>query len=186
MKKKTYYQTNVFWQLLCCVVLAFVIGGIVLVVITLIPCFSGELQQAQLVRAILLAVIYSIGVGLFIKEFIRMEHNNIHLDNEKIYMKDDWSIILEKIQFHTEVKFADISSIDIIYSKNNSRGGRIRSPLPSSRVEKPYLSITTIDNKTYNFFIMYITKKNRKRLIEDIKERMRQAGNNALEQNSLK
>ena len=41
--------------------------------------------------SIFLFTLYFTATLLILKLFIRFEHNNIHLTNEKIYMNDDWN-----------------------------------------------------------------------------------------------
>lgn len=75
------------------------------------------------------------------------------------------------------MKFVDIESVDIIWTKKNSRGKTIKSRLVSALVEKPYLSIKTKNGEVTNFFIMYVSKKDVIRIINEIGCRMKNVGN---------
>lgn len=92
-------------------------------------------------------------------------------------MNDDWNNRKDKIQYYSEVKFIDIESIDIIWTKKNSRGNLIRSRLVSSLVEKPYLSIRNKKGEVIYFFIMYISKKDVIKIINEISIRKKNVGN---------
>jgi len=131
MRKKTFYQTNIFWQLFCFMFLVQLIIGI----------FSNGLGEniADKFVSIILLVLYFTATFLILKMFIRFEHNNIHLTDEKMYMNDDWNNKNNKIQYYSEVKFIDIVSVDIIWTKKNSKGKSIKSRFVSALVEKPYL-----------------------------------------------
>lgn len=179
MKKKTFYQTNIFWQLFCFMFLAtfitcFIVG--VKLIIGIVYNGLGENITDKIISVILL-ILYFTATLLILKLFVRLEHNNIHLTNEKIYMNDDWNNKENRIQYYSEVKFADIESIDIIWSVKNSKGKLIESMLFSTLVEKPYLSIKTRNGETINFFVMYISKKDLIKIINEIRCRMKNVGN---------
>ncbi len=180
MKKKTIYQSNILWQLLCLVFLAISIIAFVIGIQLIIGAFNkglGETATDVVVSIIIIACIFFFGFLLLI-EFIRLEHNNIHLTSEKIYMNDDWQKKKNKIQFYAEVKFVDIESIDIIWMNKNSQGKPIQSRLVSAIIQKPYLSIMKKNGKVVNFFIMYISKKDIVKLVNEIRRRMHKMGNN--------
>lgn len=152
----------------------FIVG--VQLVIGIINNGIGTHTTDKIVSVILL-ILYFIATLLILNLFIRFEHNNIHLTNEKIYMNDDWNNKKNKIQYYSEVKFVDIESVDIIWTKKNSRGKTIKSRLVSALVEKPYLSIKTKNGEVTNFFIMYVSKKDVIRIINEIGCRMKNVGN---------
>lgn len=179
MKKKTFYQTNIFWQLFCFMFLIvfitlFIVG--VQLIIGIINNGLGENVPDKIISIILLTL-YFTATLLILKLFIRFEHNNIHLTDEKIYMNDDWNNKKNKIQYYSEVNFVDIESVDIIWTKRNSKGKLIRSRFVSALVEKPYLSIKTKKGETINFFVMYISKKDVIKIINEIRCRMKNAEN---------
>lgn len=179
MKKKTFYQTNIFWQLFCFMFLIvfitlFIVG--VQLIIGIINNGLGENVPDKIISIILLTL-YFTATLLILKLFIRFKHNNIHLTDEKIYMNDDWNNKKNKIQYYSEVSFVDIESVDIIWTKRNSKGKLIRSRFVSALVEKPYLSIKTKKGETINFFVMYISKKDVIKIINEIRYRMKNAEN---------
>ncbi len=179
MKKKTFYQTNIFWQLFCFMFLATFITCLIVgvkLIIGIVYNGLGENITDKIISVILL-ILYFTATLLILKLFVRLEHNNIHLTNEKIYMNDDWNNKENKIQYYSEVKFTDIESIDIIWSMKNSKGKLIESMLFSTLVEKPYLSIKTRNGETINFFVMYISKKDLIKIINEIRCRMKNVGN---------
>lgn len=179
MKKKTFYQTNIFWQLFCFMFLATFITCLIVgvkLIIGIVYNGLGENITDKIISVILL-ILYFTATLLILKLFVRLEHNNIHLTNEKIYMNDDWNNKENKIQYYSEVKFTDIESIDIIWSMKNSKGKLIESMLFSTLVEKTYLSIKTRNGETINFFVMYISKKDLIKIINEIRCRMKNVGN---------
>ncbi len=180
MKKKTFYQTNILWQLFCFIILSAFITCFIVGIQLIIGIIKNGLgaTETDIIISIILILLYYIAVFLMLRLFIRLEHNNIHLTNEKIYMNDDWLNKREKIQYYSEVNFSDIESINIIWTKKNSKGKLIKSRLISSFVEKPYLSITNKKGEVINFFVMYIAKKDVIKLINEIGIRMKNVGNN--------
>ena len=179
MRKKTFYQTNIFWQLFCFMFLVAFVTCFILGVQLIIGIFSNGLGEniADKFVSIILLVLYFTSTFLILKMFIRFEHNNIHLTDEKMYMNDDWNNKNNKIQYYSEVKFIDIVSVDIIWTKKNSKGKSIKSRFVSALVEKPYLSIKTKNADIINFFVMYVSKKDVIKLINEIRVRMTNVGN---------
>ena len=186
--KKTFYQTNIFWQLLCFAILAIVVvmvdGGVRIIIQDINQGFRID---EGIVGKIIVRILYFLSVALFFKEFIRIESINIHLDHEKIFMKDDGLQKKASVQHYAEVRFVDIESVDIIWTEKNSKGKKIDSKLISGSVLKPYLSIKSKSGGTANFFIMYMAKKDVIKLIEEIKKRMCNVGNmaNVIEESSI-
>lgn len=180
MKKKTFYQNNIFWQLICCVPLVISIISFILDVELIIHFINNGLgvDNNDKIISIFNLVILLVGTFMFLMFFIQLEHNNIHLTNDKIYMNDDWNKKTDKIQYYSEVNFIDIEAVDIIWTKKDSKGKIIRSKLMSAYVVKPYLSIKTKDGKVVNFFILYIVKKDVIKIINEIRRRMKNVGNN--------
>ncbi len=179
MKKKTFYQTNILWQLFCFMFLAVFITCFIVGVQLIVGIINNGLGESvtDIVLSIILLILYFVATFLILKVFIRFEHNNIHFTNEKIYMNDDWNNKKNKIQYYSEVKFTDIDSVDIIWTKKDSKGKTIRSRLVSAFVEKPYLSIKCKNGKVVNFFIMYISKKDVIKIINEIRIRMKNVKN---------
>lgn len=179
MKKKTFYQTNILWQLFCFMFLAVFITCFIVGVQLIVGIINNGLGESvtDIVLSIILLILYFVATFLILKVFIRFEHNNIHFTNEKIYMNDDWNNKKNKIQYYSEVKFTDIDSVDIIWTKKDSKGKIIRSRLVSAFVEKPYLSIKCKNGKVVNFFIMYISKKDVIKIINEIRIRMKNVKN---------
>lgn len=179
MKKKTFYQTNILWQLFCFIFFAtfitcFIVG--VQLIIGIINNGLGE-DATDIIISIVLLILFFTADLLILRLFIRFEHNNIHFTNEKIYMNDDWNNKKNKIQYYSEVKFVDIESVDIIWTKKNSNGELIQSRLLSAFVEKPYLSIKNKKGAVVNFYVMYISKKDVIKMIKEISIRMKNVGN---------
>lgn len=179
MKKKTFYQTNILWQLFCFMFLAVFITCFIVGVQLIDGIINNGLgvDVTDKIISIFLLVLYFTATFLILKVFVRLEHNNIHFTNEKIYMNDDWNNKKNKIQYYSEVKFTDIDSVDIIWTKKDSKGKTIRSRLVSAFVEKPYLSIKCKNGKVVNFFIMYISKKDVIKIINEIRICMKNVKN---------
>lgn len=181
MKKRIFFQTDVLWQLFCFLLLSFVLiaSAIGIQLITGIVHNGWGEGFIDIALTVILVILYFVAVALVLKVFIRLEHNNIFLDADKIYMKDDWCSERDKIQYYAEAFYKDIESIDIIWTKNNSKGGKIKTRLVSALFEKPYLSIRKRNGETANFFIMYFSKRSISKLIDEIRMRMESSGNPA-------
>lgn len=104
MKKKTFYQTNIFWQFFCFMIFAIFITCLIVGVQLIVGIINNGLGVGftDKIISLFLLVLYFTATLLILKLFIRFEHNNIHLTNEKIYMNDDWNN--KKIKFNIILK----------------------------------------------------------------------------------
>lgn len=173
--KKTYYQTNILYQLFVNLFLiVFILCQIVAFELFVFP----ETETDMLVFGITIKdkivqfVLLEISSILILRVFIRFEHNNIHIKNNTIWMNDDWNFKEAKIQFKTSVEIKQIKSIKIIWSLKDSKLKRIPGGTVGNMLPKPYLSFLTINGERKNMFILYMSKKTVRRLIEDIKSLM--------------
>lgn len=167
------------WQLFCFILFAVFIICLVVGVKLIIGIIDNGLGENAIdkIISILLLLLFFIATALIFKLFVRLEHNNIHLTHEKIFMYDDWSKKKDKIQYYTEIKYVDIESVDIIWTKKNSIGNNIESLLFSSMVIKPYLSIKNKNGEIANFFVMYVSKRDVTKMVKEIGFRMKEVGN---------
>ena len=134
MKKHTFYQTNIFWQLFCFMFLsAFIICFIVCVrlIVEIINNGLGENGFDKIISIFLFT----------------------------LYFTATWWILKFFIIFY------------------NNKGKLISSRLLFALVEKPFLSIKTKKGETVNFFVMYISKKDVIKIINEIRCRMKNVGN---------
>lgn len=102
--KKTFYQTNLLFQIIALMFFACFVAVQVIVFIGLSYVISlPHLSLPSLAERIVALWIMEAGAFLTFWVFLRLEHNNIHIKGDKIYMNDDWSRRSEKIQFYSEV-----------------------------------------------------------------------------------
>lgn len=175
MKKKSFFQTNILWQLLLLCILAIGIFG----VITLIDVFGSKygditnfinmtsLDDKLIYCVFILSVIFSFYL------FVQLERYNVHLNDEEIYMKDDWrrKTARDKIQYYVSTKYKDIEKIKLIYSQYDSKDRNC------SEFRKKYLVLETKDGKINKYHVTYISKKTLIKLINEIKFRIKETGN---------
>lgn len=124
---------------------------------------------------LLIAVLW--GQAYLYRTAFRFEKHRIVFDENQIFVPDDWAGKDDKIQFETMIAYDEIQDVQLIRSEKNSRGGSITSPMPSSSYMKPYLEFTCKNGKKKRIFILYFTKKQREKIIDEIKLRMQHAGN---------
>lgn len=117
--------------------------------------------------------------------FIRFEHHRIVFFNKYISIPDDWLGMRSKIQFTTIIHYDEIEDVRIIWSENNSVNDRIPIQMPSSLILKPYIEIMCKDGNTKRIFIMYFTRKQKIKIIDEIKSRVYQSDDNRIFQDTL-
>ena len=175
MKKKTFFQTNVLWQLLLLCILTIGIFGI----ITLFDVFGSKygnitnfLNMTSLDDKLIYCV-FLCGVIFPFYLFVQLERYNVHLNDEEIYMNDDWrrKTARDKIQYQVSTKYKDIEKINLIYSHYDSRDRNC------SVFRKKYLVLETKDGKINKYHVTYFSKKTLIKLINEIKLRMKEKEN---------
>lgn len=162
--KKTYYQTNIFYQLL---LMLFLCVSIVLQIYAILAIFL-IIEKFQIGRIVVFLIFEIMAILIFIL-FFRLENYNIYINDNVVFMKDDRCRKNEKIQFKTVVNIKDIKSIDIIWTPKNSKQNGTPVGTIGKMLPKAYISFTSIDGKINNMFILYMSKNTLKHLIDDIK-----------------
>ena len=175
MKKKSFFQTNILWQLLLLCILTIGIFGI----ITLFDVFGSKygnitnfLNMTSLDDKLIYCV-FLCGVIFPFYFFVQLERYNVHLNDEEIYMNDDWrrKTARDKIQYQVSTKYKDIEKINLIYSHYDSRDRNC------SAFRKKYLVLETKDGKINKYHVTYFSKKTLIKLINEIKLRMKEKEN---------
>lgn len=175
MKKKTFFQTNILWQLLLLCILAIGIFG----VITLIDVFGskyGDITNFINMTSLddkLIYCVFILSVIFPFYLFVQLERYNVHLNDEEIYMNDDWrrKTARDKIQYQVSTKYKDIEKINLIYSHYDSKDRNC------SAFRKKYLVLETKEGKINKYYVTYISKKTLIKLIDEIKLRLKEKGN---------
>lgn len=174
MKNKIFFQLNPFWQIAC----LFCLGIVVIGSYSIISVCVNNFFEFDFINLIPIAIA-SLSVLFCLYTFIRFEHLNIIFKDQFFYIPDDWMWKRDKIQFKTVVEYSQIIDIKLIRSPFNSKGKRIESSLPSSGVLKPYIEIISKNDKKKRICVMYFTKSQRIKIIDEIKIRMVKCGNNS-------
>lgn len=172
--KKNYYQTNILYQLFLFIlfILFLIIQYFAVKIGILIFSSISSGENKYIIDRIVILLIFEVFALLILRVFLRLEHNNIHIKENIIYMNDDWARKKQKIQYATKVKINDIQAIDIIWSTKDSLLKNIPSGTFGNMLPKAYISFLTIDGKISNMLILYMNSKTIKTLIDDIKKLM--------------
>ena len=118
-----------------------------------------------------------ISLCLFIFFLIGNCYFHITFNKLNVSITGDISPKDEKIQYKCSVKYEDITGIDLIMSSNDSRNKKIKLAWISSMVPKSYIEIKTND-KTERFCVTYYGGWQKKQLVNEIKKRCAEIGNN--------
>lgn len=157
MKKKTFFQTNILWQILLFGILC--LG--LLCTINIFHVFNSKygnitnfLNMTSLDDKLIYFITFCGSIFPFYF-FIQLERYNVHLNDEEIYMNDDWrrKTARDKIQYQVSTKYKDIEKIQLIYSYYDSRDRNC------SAFRKKYLVLETKDGKINKYHVIYISKK---------------------------
>lgn len=164
-KTKTFFQLNIGWQLF----------SLFWLILSVLAGYFLVLSIIDKLWLVFLLLIFPFCFVLF--TFIRFEHHRIMFLDKSILIPDDWLGKRSKIQFKTIIPYDEIQDIRMIRSEKNSINKRIPIKMVSSRVLKPYIEITCKDGNNKRIFIMYFTRKQRIKIIDEIKFRVNQSGN---------
>ncbi|MGI6768572.1 MAG: hypothetical protein ACOX43_05785 [Bacilli bacterium] len=164
MKKKRFFPLNFVWQMLTFLFLVLSIIGLYILICAFIE------SDFVVVFMLLFPVLFCLYT------FIRFEHNRIVLNEKYIFMPDDWLSWKEKIQYKVTIYYDEITDINLVKTHTNSSGKRIkRAPI----IPLTFLEFKCSDGSYKRIFILYFTKKQRIKIINEIKKRMKAVGNYA-------
>lgn len=158
-KGKIFYQDELPW-LLVSLFFAFAIlflqlGPFVALIVFWLKAPSAVDGKTSL---IVLSVITFLLMFFFYPQMITRFSWNIHMDEEKMWMKGDYRMKKEwRIQKPTEVLFSEIKSIHLEYSKKNSSGHFVRNRYEWLWTEKRFLVIETVHKKIKRFHVSHFT-----------------------------
>lgn len=115
---------------------------------------------------------FSLGVCLMIYLIVIWARDRIVLEQNKIYVPDSWNKTVVKVQYKTEVNYADIEGIFIAETQKDSLNLNDCSALPM-----PYIVIDCKngDQKLINMY--WYSKKRLKTILDEIIARARYVGN---------
>lgn len=165
MKTKIYLQLNPIWQMLAMAILSIALLGLY----SVIYIFKED--------GVIPGILVSVSVAFCFYTFIRFEHDPIILRNDCITMAGDWLSKKEKIQYKVKISYAEIEQIQLIHTFKNSLGRSIARVPPL--VSLTFMEFKCKGGKNKRLFILYHTKKQRIKIINEIKKRMVLVGNNA-------
>ena len=100
---------------------------------------------------------------------------HITFDKVKVSITGDFLPKDDKVQYACAVRYDEIISVNLIYSSNDSRDRKIR--MDTGSMPKTYIEIRT-ENKMYRLCVTYYSKYQIKKIINELKKRCKQVGNN--------
>lgn len=169
MKTKIFFKLNIFWQIICMFFLACPVS---VIYFTIDDMINGRL----VLKFNIFTFVVIIGLIFCIYTFITLELPVV-LKKDCIFMPSDMSLKSQKIQFKVSIRYDEIEQIRLIHTTQNSLGGRI--PRYTWASELTYMEFLCKDGKRKRIFVLYHTKRQRIKMINEIKIRMKQVGNNA-------
>jgi hypothetical protein len=167
MKEKRFFQLNIFWVAFS---LTFPAIGIAFGV-----SLIQELGKIN-IGAVLIILIF---MGIMVYLFVQLMHLRITFENDYLFMPSDWNGKSNGAQFKTTVKYSEIVDIKLIRSRHNSLGVPIKTATPLD-YPKTYMELTCKDDKVYRLLVLHFTRKQRIKIIEEIKNRMVLVGNTSV------
>lgn len=168
MKKKTFLQNSWYFYLMFSieVIFAFVFVGVLVSVIFF--DFSTNLSLPKWFQI----TVFSLGVCLMIYLMVIWARDRIVLEPNRIYVPNSWNKTVVKVQYKTEVNYADIEGIFIAETQKDSLNLNDCSAIPM-----PYIVIDCKngDQKLINMY--WYSKKRLKTILDEIIARARYVGN---------
>lgn len=169
MKKKTFFQNSWYFCLMFSIEILFAIACVGLLVSVIFFNLSTNLSLPKWFQI----TMFSLGVCLMIYLIVIWARDRIVLEPNRIYVPDSWNKTVVKVQYKTEVNYADIEGIFIAETQKDSLNLNDCSALPM-----PYIVIDCKngDQKLINMY--WYSKKRLKTILDEIIARARNVGNN--------
>ena len=169
MKKKTFFQNSWYFCLMFSIEILFAIACVGLLVSVIFFNLSTNLSLPKWFQI----TMFSLGVCLMIYLIVIWARDRIVLEPNRIYVPDSWNKTVVKVQYKTEVNYADIEGIFIAETQKDSLNLNDCSALPM-----PYIVIDCKngDQKLINMY--WYSKKRLKTILDEIIVRARNVGNN--------
>lgn len=168
MKKKTFFQNSWYFCLMFSIEILFAIACVGLLVSVIFFNLSTNLSLPKWFQI----TMFSLGVCLMIYLIVIWARDRIVLEPNRIYVPDSWNKTVVKVQYKTEVNYADIEGIFIAETQKDSLNLNDCSALPM-----PYIVIDCKngDQKLINMY--WYSKKRLKTILDEIIVRARNVGN---------
>ena len=168
MKKKTFFQNSWYFCLMFSIEILFAIACVGLLVSVIFFNLSTNLSLPKWFQI----TMFSLGVCLMIYLIVIWARDRIVLEPNRIYVPDSWNKTVVKVQYKTEVNYADIEGIFIAETQKDSLNLNDCSALPM-----PYIVIDCKngDQKLINMY--WYSKKRLKTILDEIIARARYVGN---------
>lgn len=169
MKKKIYFQNDVYYQFFC---FLFLFSGMALVTFSIINIINAPSTKiAENILWIILGI-----VVIYI--FFRFESFNITIDNEKVMMRCEPFFEYDRSQYKATIHFTDIANISIIETRKNSKG---RSYQGGHGINSPslkyFLVFTRKNGRKVRMNVTYHTREHLLEIISEIIIRINATGN---------
>ena len=168
MKKKTFFQNSWYFCLMFSIGILLAIACVGLLVSVIFFNLSTNLSLPKWFQI----TMFSLGVCLMIYLIVIWARDRIVLEQNKIYVPDSWNKTVVKVQYKTEVNYADIEGVFIAETQKDSLNLNDCSALPM-----PYIVIDCKngDQKLINMY--WYSKKRLKTILDEIIARARYVGN---------
>lgn len=143
------------------------IGGIVAV-------FIGEHDMIFVVLGLIFSIIFVV-VGLTIlcldfKKGVKFDANGIKVEAD---VADKKGLLVRRFQHKTEIAYNEIDEILLIASDTDSRGRKVEHVF----IKMPYIVFKCKDGKQKAINVYYFSRKQKIKIIDEIKQRALEAGN---------
>lgn len=168
MKRKVFLQNALIYlfplTLGCAIEICFIVG-IIGTIWFGFPVFFAFNRTIQI-------VVFFLGLCVWTYEIIKLVRNRIILEQDRIFVPENWGKGIEKKQYKVEVNYADIEGIFIAETQKDSLNLNDCSALPM-----PYIVIDCKngDQKLINMY--WYSKKRLKTILDEIIARARYVGN---------
>ena len=178
MKKKRFYQQSFGLMFVVLICLIIDLAGIYALYNTFYRLIVSDNSMEQIWLRIFCIVMYIFGMGLMTYTLINISKFCILFDQDSVFMPNDWYGRNLRTQYKTKVKYAEISKIELIKSSNNSLNKKINKAHFITAFNKPYLQLTLHNGQVKRFLLLFFTKKQWIKIVDELKRRLIAVGNN--------
>lgn len=158
---------RIVWLLIWIFLICISVCGVVLI------CIEREFDLIKILAIILAIPIMIISLFIFCADFKRgviFEEKCLKVSADAA---DKWGLIVRRLQHSLEVDYNDIEAVYTAYSNKDSNN----KPLKHVFVAMPYIVIECKDGSKKAINVYYYNKKQKIKLIDEIRQRTADAGN---------
>ena len=179
MKKRVFYQLNLWIIIVEIIIFSIPASGVYLIISMIINDNITNENWWIIPITSFAIILFSVGA-------LNLAKHKVVIDENGVFAPADWQTEGNKVQYKTTVFYEDIEKFAIIRSAKNSKNQPLDERRSSSHLLKPYLEFKLKGGNTERIYIQFFTKRQWAKIVDEIKLRLANSGNNIAVEDTMK